>query len=178
MQVIMKSKIDWKEGAILLIKRLSPSQIKEINNKIRGSIVPSLEESKLEEGAKKKILELQEELKITPDELTQNKIKKEIEDFLLVADRNDKIVRIAITFEMAKQSIYGWENIIDENGDKLAFDDTTREHIFNDAISDEKVLESLITWIRGPLGNSKAGSISQSNTNGSQDCANDASNVK
>lgn len=74
--------------------------------------------------------------------------------------------------------LVGWEDINDSNGNPLEFNENTRHAVYSCAIKDDTVSEPILTFVRGPLPNSKAGSTASLNTNGHQTNATDASETK
>jgi uncharacterized protein with PIN domain len=174
----MRESIEWVDGAILYIERLSKAKIKEIESFVKEENKLSIEEEKREKVAQKELEEKVKELKITPDQVTIDKLNKDIEALKEIANGSIRRAAILTAYMAAEQSITGWDNIVDENNNSIPFTDENRSMIWPFIKSSADVMNKLYTFIGAPLGNLKAGLTLQSNTNGTKDCVDNASKAE
>jgi hypothetical protein len=133
MKFNMEARIPWKEGAVLIFKRLTPEQ--------DNTILKNIETEKNEERSKAELRRI-----------GTNRVE------LMLA---------------------GWEKIENiETGEPLEYNDKTRHAIFDFAMQDIETSNAILTFVRGPLGNLKAGATASSNIDGNQDSAGAASEIK
>jgi len=167
MKIAMTATVEWKEGAVLKLKQLTKEQKKEIADAVEKTFVTSLSDAKLEEVAKKELAEKREELKITPDQEGKERIEKEITVLASIANRTNNKLATKIGIAAMAATICGWEGVVnEETGEPIEFNVDTQSIIADSAFEDSKVVDKVLTFIRGPLGNSKAGLTSQLSTDG------------
>ena len=94
------------------------------------------------------------------------------------ADEIEKAIHAMSVMEKLYAIVREWKGIEDGNGNSIPFNDSTKLGIFEYMVSDSAFLEKLISFYRGPLGNSKPGLTASSNGNGTQDSAVNARNKK
>lgn len=175
LKIQMTEKIEWLEGSILKIKRLTVEEKDAIGKKISDSIILDLAQTKLEESAKIELSEKSKLLKSVSDPKKKEELEKEILVLSKIAYKTNANVQSKIGLAVMEASICGWEGIVDENGNEIEFNENNRSTLWNMASQDGDVLDKLVIFHRGPLGNSKAGLTAPSNTDGIQDCADNAS---
>lgn len=153
MRVALTEKIEWIDGAVLKVRRLTKEQKDSISEKVSKSIVQNLEDAKIEEAARIELAGKYKELKITPDKESKKRIQEEINILSAIANRTSRAIQSKVGLAAMEASICGWENILDENGKEVEFNEDNLSTLWNMASQDEDVLDKLIIFHRGPLGN-------------------------
>jgi hypothetical protein len=148
-KAIIEKWIDWKEGARIKVRKPSRQEEVDLHKQIEREH-PSVDWSTID-----RIVENGEER--TPEE---------------------KRIRNAIWYARLYLMVREWDGIVDENEKALPINEETKYPIFTEMISDSVLMDRMIAFIRGPLGNFQAGSTASSNTNGNQATAENASETK
>jgi hypothetical protein len=82
----------------------------------------------------------------------------------------------SVAFEILFKMVVGWDGIEDVNGKALEVNDYNKHNICMLLKQNKEFLDLLATFMRGPLGNSKAGSTASLTIDGTLGNAVDASN--
>lgn len=175
MKFVKREKVEWKDGAVLFIERVSRERVKDIEEQ-KAKEYPLTTEQKIENEKLSIQLEAKrKELKITPDEKTRTELEAEIEALSSVINENGKIVRLLSLNERAYESVVGWENIVDGEGNEVPYSEADKNILWQFISRDTEVMGKIYTFMFGLLGNLPAGLISQSTTDGTLDCVAPAS---
>lgn len=170
MKFVKREKVEWKDGAVLFIERVSRERVKDIEEQ-KAKEYPLTTEQKLENEKLSIQLEAKrKELKITPDEKTRAELETEIEALSSVINENGKMVRLLSLNERAYESVVGWENIVDGEGKELPYSEADKNILWQFISRDAEVMGKIYTFMFGLLGNLPAGLTSQSTTDGTLDC--------
>jgi len=170
MKFVKREKVEWKDGAVLIIERVSRERVKDIEEQ-KAKEYPLTTEQKLENEKLSIQLEAKrKELKITPDEKTRIELETEIEALSSVINENGKIVRLLSLDERAYESVVGWENIVDGEGKELPYSEADKNILWQFISRDTEVMSKIYTFMFGLLGNLPAGLTSQSTMDGTPDC--------
>lgn len=175
MNVITRMDVPWEDGAVLLLKRVSKQRADEIAAMAKKQFVKTLDEQKEEEIARLQLKEKTNLLDLETDVDKIEAIKRECNALRSIANKTAIQIQSYINLTLIEESICGWTGIQDQDGNELPFNPDNRSLIWSLAMTDESVMDKMIIFIKGKLGNLKAGSIAHSNINGTSDAATDAS---
>jgi len=153
MKISITQKIEWTDGAFVIVKRLTKQQEEALERSINSKYASEIKEAE-EERASGNFIN---------------------DEGSLVPGPKQKKVALLKGYERLYELVAGWEGIEDESGNPLPCDESTKYGIFGFMVQDVALMDRINAFLRGPLGNSKAGLTVPSNTSGMSDTAANAS---
>ena len=153
MVINITKKIEWRDGAAIIVTRLTKAQEEELEKSVVSKYADLVKESAIEKESGEFI---DDEGKFIGGPKTKNLSSIKV-------------------FERLYAIVQGWEGVTDEAGEPIPYNDSTKYGIFSFIVQDTALLQRINAFLRGPLGNSKAGLTASSNTGGTSDTAAPAS---